>query len=86
MKLRIVKNIYNIIKKRFKLIRHFAVKGWVEAKNKDKCPNCGYCVMSYLRMIELNATFRVCPVCTYIRKSNGRVYFEGIPKEMLSVA
>ena len=53
-------------------------------KDKDKCPNCGYCVMNYVRMIELNATFRVCPVCEHIyRKSDGKVYNEGIPKERL---
>lgn len=85
MKLRIVKLIYNTIKRRLNLIIYFAKKGWSEAKDKDKCPNCGYCVMGYVRMIELDATFRVCPVCTYIRKSDGKVYFEGVPKEMLSV-
>lgn len=77
------KKIYNLIKKRFKLIRYYAVKGWNDEKRKDKCPNCGYSIISYFRMLELDTTFRVCPVCTYIcRKSDNKVYFEGIPVSM----
>ena len=55
-----------------------------DIKDKDKCPNCGYCIMNYVRMIEIKATFRICPVCIYIFCiSNNKLYNEGIPKERL---
>ena len=53
---------------------------------KDRCPNCGYCIMNHITMLESNKSYRVCPVCTYIcRKRDSAVIFEGIPKESLIV-